>query len=268
MNPYYTARIMGVLNVTPDSFSDGGLYLDPHKAISRIHEMIEQGADIIDIGAESTRPDSLSIMVDEEHARLKPIVEYIVQSRLQKKVAFSIDTYKADIAEYALCHGFMYVNDVTALRGDPLMLSLLIKHKPYVIVMYSKDISARTTRTLVEYKDVVASIKHFLREQISLLILKGFPQEKIIIDPGMGLFISSDPKYSFEIIDWLGEFQELGYPLCIGISRKLFLGVPREEIDRASCMWSMKAISNGASIVRVHDVGMMREQLDHVGIKK
>lgn len=259
------ARIMGVLNVTPDSFSDGGLYFDSQKAITRIQEMIEEGADIIDVGAESTRPDSLGVTVNEELARLKPVFEHIagLEAKEKENVMFSIDTYKAEVAEHAIGHGFQYVNDVTALRGDARMISMLTKYQPFAVLMYSKDSSARTTRRLVEYSDVVRTIKDFLRERIAVLTAKGFPKEKIIIDPGMGLFVSSDPKYSFEIIERLSEFQELGCPILTGISRKTFLGATREESDEASVSWSMQAIRNGASIVRIHNVQMMRDALNY-----
>lgn len=252
---------MGVLNVTPDSFSDGGTYLAAKDAIARIYEMIEEGADIIDVGAESTRPDSFAVSRDEELKRLKPIIEYIAETRLYEKIDFSIDTYKADVAAYALDHGFKIVNDVTALRGDSMMSDMLAFRKPFVALMYSKDACAQTTRRLVEYKDVVGHIKNFLRERIDFLTAKGFPRENITVDPGTGLFISSYPDYSFQIIDRLLEFKELGCPILIGISRKTFLGETPEYRDHASVAWSREAIYKGASIVRVHNVKMMHAVL-------
>lgn len=254
-------KIMGVLNVTPDSFSDGGIYLAANNAIARIEEMIEEGADIIDVGAESTRPDSNAVPLKEELRRLKPVIKHIAETRLYEKVDFSIDTYKADIAKYALDHGFQFVNDVTALRGDSAMSDMLTVRKPFVVLMYAKDACAQTTRRLVEYKDVVEHIKKFLRERIDYLIAKGFPHENIIVDPGTGLFISSDPDYSFQIIDRLSEFKELGCPILIGISRKTFLGETPEYRDHASIAWSREAICRGASIVRIHNVKMMYDVL-------
>lgn len=256
-------KIMGVLNMTPDSFSDGGMYLDARKALARIYEMIEEGVDIIDIGAESTRPDSAGVTVDEELNRLALIIQHIAGLQLEQKTMFSIDTYKADVAEHALRHGFQYVNDVTALRGDSAMASILLAYQPYIILMYSKDPSARTTRRVVEYDDVVGSVKEFLRERINFLTKKGFPKEKIIIDPGMGLFLSPDPKYSFDMIERLSELKELGCPILVGISRKTFLGATLDDSDHASAAWSMEAIHNGASIVRVHDVQMMHDVLHY-----
>ncbi|MEK7083507.1 MAG: dihydropteroate synthase, partial [Patescibacteria group bacterium] len=220
-------------------------------------------ADIIDIGAESTRPDSSAVSRDEELRRLKPIIEHIAKTRLYEKIDFSIDTYKAEVAAYALDHGFKIVNDVTALRGDSTMSDMLASRKPFVALMYSKDACAQTTRRLVEYKDVVGHIKIFLRERINILTAKGFPKENIIVDPGMGLFISSNPKYSFDVIDRLSELKELGCPILVGISRKTFLGATPDESDHASCAWSMQAIHNGASIVRMHNVQMMHDVLSH-----
>lgn len=137
------------------------------------------------------------------------------------------------------------------------MIDVLVARKPFVVLMYSKDISAQTTRRLVEYEDVIEHIKHFLRERIDCLTAKGFPRENIIVDPGTGLFISSDPDYSFQIIDRLSEFKELGCPILIGISRKTFLGETPEYRDHASIAWSREAICKGASIVRMHNVKMM-----------
>ena len=259
---YEKPLIMGVLNVTPDSVSDGGHFLDPEKAVVHVEEMIAQGADIIDVGGESTRPDSLPVSAEEELRRVKPVIDEVFDRGLTEKVIFSIDTYKAEVAEYALEHGFQIVNDVTALRGDERLLGVLLKYQPYVILMYSKDESARTSDKGVEYDDVVATVKAFWHEQVSVLLEEDFPTENIILDPGMGGFVSKIPSYSFELIDRMSELKELGYPVAIGISRKSCLGGLVEERDQASVEWSLKALKNGASIVRVHDVGGMKAVLD------
>ena len=248
---------MGVLNLTPDSFSDGGEFNAPRLALKRIEEMIAQGADIIDIGGESTGPGSFDVSAEEELVRVKPIIDAAPVG----KTIFSIDTYKAPIAEYALKHGFQMVNDVTALRGDPKMIDVILKYKPYVVLMYSKDSTPRTTKEAVEYDDVMATIKTFLLERIATLVEVGFPEDKIIIDPGMGAFISSIPDYSFEVIDRLKELTLLGYPILIGISRKSCLGGKLEERDRPSVDWSLKAIQNGAEIVRIHNVVMIKKAM-------
>lgn len=252
---------MGVLNLTPDSFSDGGEFNASNLAIARIEEMIAQGANIIDIGGESTGPGSPDVSTEEELNRVKPIIDVIAEKKLTDKTLFSIDTYKADIAEYALEHGCQMVNDVTALRGDPKMIDVLLKYKPYVVLMYSKDSTPRTTTEAVEYDDVIASIKTFLQEWASTLTEAGFPKEKIIVDPGMGAFISSIPDYSFEVINRLKELTLLDFPILIGISRKSCLGGKLEERDQPSVDWSLKALKNGASIVRIHNVTLMKKTL-------
>ena len=252
---------MGVLNLTPDSFSDGGEFNAPEAAVTRIEEMIAQGADIIDIGGESTGPDSPNVSAEEELARIRPIIDTIAEKKLTDKVYFSIDTYKAPIAEYALEHGFQMVNDVTALRGDSDMIGLLLKYQPYIVLMYSKDDTPRTTKEAIEYDNVVASIKTFLLERVSVLAEAGFPEEKIILDPGMGAFISSIPDYSFEVINRLKELKSLGYPILVGISRKSCLGGKLEERDQPSVDWSLKALQNGASIIRIHNVELMGKEL-------
>ena len=252
---------MGILNLTPDSFSDGGEFAEPKDAIQRIEDMISQGADIIDIGGESTGPGSEDVSAKEELARVKPVIDAITAKKLTDKVIFSIDTYKASIAEYALKHGFKMVNDVTALRGDPKMIQVLLKYKPYVVLMFSKDHSARTTADKVAYQDVVCTISEFLTEQTSKLLEAGFPRKKIIIDPGMGAFISSIPDYSFEVINRLTELKLLGFPILVGISRKSCLGGDIKDRDQPSVDWSLKALKNGASIIRIHNVSLIKKAL-------
>lgn len=247
---------MGILNITPDSFSDGGKYNAEFE--SRISELIEDGADIIDIGGESTGPGSTDVTVEEEMNRVKATIDHISKNKLTDKAVFSIDTYKAEVAQYALEHGFQIVNDVTALRGDPKMIEALLKYEPYVVLMYSKDDTARTTTDSVEYDDVMASIKTFLIERIATLVEAGFPEDKIIIDPGMGMFVSANPDYSFEIIDRLSELKQFGHPILVGVSRKSFLGGKLENRDQPSTTLSKKVQQNGASIIRIHNVEMFK----------
>lgn len=253
--------IMGILNITPDSFSDGGLY-EGQNSIIKCQKLIKNRAHIIDIGGESTGPGSKEVEVQKELSRIKPVIDYIYENKLTKHTLFSIDTYKAEVAEYALKKGFQIVNDVTALRGDSKMLDILIRYKPYVILMYSKNKTARTTAEKIEYVDVIKTIKTFLKQRIQKLLEVGFPREKIILDPGMGAFISGNPKYSFEIIERLKELKELGFPILIGISRKSCLGGDVKGRDQSSVDWSLAAIKNGADIIRIHNVEMiMKERL-------
>lgn len=253
---FSTKSIMGIVNVTPDSFSDGTL--DISDLESQISDLIELGVELIDIGGESTGPGSKDVSADEELNRLRPVIDYIEEEKFHEQALFSIDTYKSEVAEYALSHGFEMVNDVTALRGDEKMLEVLMRHQPYVVLMYSKDSTARTTAEKQEYEDVIETIKSFLLERAQLLLEAGFPKEKIVLDPGMGAFVSGEPKYSFEIIDRLSELKALGYPLLVGVSRKSFLGGRVEDRDPDSIKYSKKALDNGASIVRLHNVEMMK----------
>jgi dihydropteroate synthase len=274
-------QTMGILNITPDSFSDGGQLYDNEKGAKlneieqRVTQMIESGADIIDIGGESTGPGSKDVSQNDELERVKSIIDLIAEKqslfsnvqdidsclRRNDSIVFSIDTYKAKVAEYALQIGFEIVNDVTALRGDPEMIDVLLKYKPYVILMYSKDDTPRTTTKTIEYEDVLQTIKDFLTERIEHLTNKGFPREKIIIDPGMGMFVSANPDYSFEIIERLNELTNLGCPILIGVSRKSFLGGELKDRDLDSVKYSLEAIQNGADIVRIHNVKFMSERL-------
>ncbi len=255
-------KIMGVLNITPDSFSGDGLFSNQQSLVSYqqiVQKLIHDGSNIIDVGGESTGPGSKNVSVHDELARVKSVIDIISDKKLIDQALFSIDTYKAEVAEYALQNGFEMVNDVTALRGDEKMLDILLKYQPYVVLMYSKDSKPRITTNAVEYDDVIFTIKNFLLDRIKILLDVGFPKEKIIIDPGMGAFVSANPKYSFEIIKRLSELRELGYPILIGISRKSCLGGDLKDRDAPSVEWSLKAIQNGASIVRMHNVEMMKE---------
>lgn len=255
MIDFLQPKIMGILNITPDSFSDGGLYLKEENAESRIQELMKAEVDIIDVGGESTGPNSKDVSEEEELSRIKPIVDLISQKKWHEHCLFSIDTYKSRIAEYALQNGFAMINDVTALRGDPRMIDVLLKYKPYVILMYSKDPTPRTSKAATEYQDVIKAIKGFLSLRVYQLVHAGFPKEKIILDPGLGMFVSADPKYSFEIIERLEELKDLGYPLCIGPSRKSFVGDESiAERDKKSWKIAQKALANGASLVRMHAI--------------
>lgn len=257
-------KIMGILNVTPDSFSDGGEYVKIGESVLRIREMINDGATIIDIGAESTGPGSEDVTAEEELRRLRPLIDFIDDKELYRDAVFSIDTYKAEVAEYALKSGFQIVNDVTAMRGDTRMVEVLVNYQPYIVLMYSKDSTPRTTTNWREYDDVVETVIRFLSERIEILLTAGFPHDKIIIDPGMGAFVSANPKYSFELIDRLDELSALGCPILVGVSRKSFLGGEVGDRDLASVKWSIEAIRKGASMVRVHNTKLLSERLNSV----
>lgn len=253
--------IMGILNLTPDSFSDGGKFNNQKKALERALTMEKEGVDIIDIGGESTGPNSTNVSEEEEIRRVIPILKIIRQNT---KLPISIDTYKAKIVELALNEGADIINDVTALRSDNLLAKIATGHKCPIILMYSKDETPRTTIKKINYKDVITTIKNFLQKQIKLAKKAGILEENIIIDPGMGAFVSSIPRYSFEIISRLKELTKLGYPVLLGASRKSFLGGTIRERDMKGQIISAIAYLNGASIIRTHDVKGTKYILDRL----
>lgn len=243
--------IMGILNVTPDSFSDGRQFNNLNNALKRIKEMEAEGADIIDIGGESTGPNSKDVSFEEERSRVIPILKEALKIT---KLPISIDTYKSEIAEECLQLGAKMINDVTGLRGDKNMAKVIAKYKVPLILMYSKDTSARTTQTEKHYKEVITTISKFLKQQIKIAKANGIKESQIIIDPGMGNFVSKIPKYSFEILNNLNKLKTFKMPICIGASRKSFLGGKMEERDLKGQIVSAIAYLNGASIIRTHDV--------------
>lgn len=262
-------RIMGVLNVTQDSFSDGGEFLDVKKAVLRVLQMVQEGADIIDIGGESTGPGSRDVSVDEEWARVMPVLRSLAENRnfLQGLPWVSLDTYKVEVVRRALEFGIRMVNDVTALRGDPDMARFIAETGISVVLMYSKDPTARTTLEEVHYKDVVRHIMDFFQERLEYAFSQGIRRGQIILDPGMGAFLSVDPRYSIDVLKRLKEFHSLGFPLLIGASRKGFIGkllgdVGHSDRLEGSLACVAQAVSQGVHLLRVHDVLATRRFLD------
>ncbi len=249
---------MGVLNVTPDSFSDGGKFNSIKKALAQAKKLIKEGADILDIGGESSGPNSQNVSLAEELNRVIPIIKAL---RKFTEIPISIDTYKSQVAEEALKAGANIINDVTALRGDKNMAAVAKKHQCHLILMYSKDPTARTTTQETKYKDVIATIKDFLKKQLNYAVKNGIKKSNLIIDPGMGGFISMLPKYSYEILARLKELKSLKLPILIGVSRKSFLGGPIDQRDQKSAALAAIAYLNGASIIRTHNITATKECL-------
>ncbi len=249
---------MGVLNATPDSFSDGGQFNKIEDALKQIDKLQKDGADIIDIGGESTGPNSKDITLEEELNRVIPI---IVAARKITDLPISIDTNKAAVADQAIKAGATMINDVTALRNDPKMASVAATHNCPIILMYSKDNTPRTTIEAKEYDNIIQTLEDFFTETIKTAKSAGIKSENIIIDPGMGQFISSIPRYSFEIIARLNELKKRSRQIAIGISRKSFLGGPIQTRDETGKTASAIAYLNGASIIRTHDVGGLKQFL-------
>jgi dihydropteroate synthase len=205
-------KIMGILNITPDSFSDGGKLSSTETIAQTATQMIQDGASILDIGAESSGPGSTDVTLQQELDRLIPALKVIIPIAKKHKVQVSIDTYKAEVGDQALQMGADIINDITGLRGDPNMASTIAKHNAKVVIMYSKDPTARTTKEAKEYTDVIATITEFLTKQIAHATEQGIKPKNIILDPGMGTFISTIPKYSYQILDRLQELKKTWLP--------------------------------------------------------
>lgn len=245
-------HIMGILNVTPDSFSDGGLYINTDRAVERAFEIEKEGADIIDIGGESTRPGALPISVDEELSRVIPVIEKI-QNRL--KIPISIDTYKAKVAREAIEAGASIINDISGLRFDPEMARVAAEYNVPVVIMHIKG-TPRDMQINPVYQDLIGEISDFLKEGISIALGAGVDEKKIIIDPGIGF--GKTFEHNLEIINRLYEFRSLGMPILFGPSRKSFIGKildlpPGDRLEGTASAVAI-GIMNGANVVRVHDV--------------
>ena len=247
--------LMGVLNVTPDSFSDGGRYVSVSEAVRACLKMIDDGADMIDIGGEATGPGSREVSLAEELKRVIPVVE---QLRLKTDAWISVDTWKAQVARLAVKAGADMINDVTALRGDVEMAKVIAELGVPVVLMYSKDPVPRTTLDEKVYVNVVDTVMNFLRERLEYASRFGIAMEKCVLDPGMGAFISMDPKYSLQILKRLKEIVSLGRPVLVGASRKSFigkvLGLPVGERLEGGLACLAHALMGGAAIIRTHDV--------------
>jgi dihydropteroate synthase len=248
-------HVMGVLNVTPDSFSDGGQYYDTDRAVERACEMAEEGADIIDIGGESTRPGSDSIPAEEELARIIPVIQRL---RGRVNVPISIDTTKSLVAHEAIKTGAHIVNDISALRSDPEMAEIVAEHRVPLILMHMKGLPKNMQKNPT-YTDLVGEIYAFLDERVTTAVEAGVARDRIIVDPGIG-FGKTWPD-NFILLNRLKQFHGLGCPLLIGVSRKSFIGwaLNRAEDDRVMGTAAAVAASilQGVHIVRVHDVKEM-----------
>ena len=249
-------HIMGILNVTPDSFSDGGIYFDRRVAIERAFKMIEEGADIIDIGGESTRPGSEPITIEEELRRTIPVIEAVTR---ECNIPISIDTSKSDVAKRALDAGASMVNDISGLRFDPKMPKVVSEYKVPVVIMHIRG-SPKNMQVNPVYEALIPEIMDYLREGIRIAIQAGIAEDKIIIDPGIGF--GKTVEDNLTILKNLNEFTFLEKPILIGPSRKAFLGkilgdVPVTERLEGTAAAVAVSIMNGANMVRVHDVKQM-----------
>jgi dihydropteroate synthase len=244
--------VMGVLNVTPDSFSDGGLFYDHERAIEHGMKLARDGADIIDIGGESTRPGSDPVPLEEEIRRVIPVIEALAR---ELDVPISIDTCKAEVASRALDAGASMVNDVSALRFDPDMVRVVAERKVPVVLMHMKG-TPKDMQLDPRYEDLISEILEFLEERVRFAESNGVPPEAIIVDPGIGF--GKTVEHNLSIIKHLRRFKSLGKPVLLGTSRKSFIGkvlnVGVEEREEGTAATVVAGILNGADIVRVHDV--------------
>jgi dihydropteroate synthase len=244
--------IMGVLNITTDSFSDGGRFMDPEKALDQAYCMAESGADILDIGGESSRPGAESIPADEEIKRVVPVIK---KAAKKIKIPISVDTVKSEVAERAFDAGASILNDISAMRMDENMAALVAGNNAYVILMHMRGTPADMQEN-TEYDDIIGEIYEFLNNSALKAIEKGISRDKIIVDPGIGFGKSAEGN--FIILKNLDKFLELGYPVMVGASRKSFIGkalaVDTDQRLEGSIAAACYAVMNGADIVRVHDV--------------
>jgi dihydropteroate synthase len=239
---------MGVVNVTPDSFSDGGVHLDPVVAAGAAKRMVAEGAAIVDLGGESTRPGSDGVSAEEELRRVVPVLD-----RLGGDVPVSIDTSKADVAQAALERGAILVNDVTALRGDPLLAGVVAEGSAYLCLMHMQG-EPRTMQEEPRYEDVAAEVASFLEERLAFAVAQGIPEERICLDPGIGF--GKTVAQNSELVRRLDVLLALGRPVLVGFSRKSSLRTltGSDDLLGASVAAAVAAFERGATILRVHDV--------------
>lgn len=252
--------IMGILNLTPDSFYDGGRYTQEKKALVRVEEMVSQGADLIDIGGESTRPGATKVSTEEELRRIIPIIGKIKELF---EIPVSVDTYKAQIAQEAIEAGADMINDISGLRFDSELKQVVAKYKVPLVLMHIKG-TPRDMQNNPYYDSLLGEIISYLRESIVIAKEAGIDEERIVIDPGIGFGKSA--RHNLEIIDKLSELKSLGRPILIGVSRKSFIGnvlnLPLQERLEGSLAATCLAVTQGARIVRTHDVKETRRAID------
>jgi dihydropteroate synthase len=263
--------MMGVVNVTPDSFSDGGLFLDAHAAIAHAQELVGEGADIVDVGGESTRPGAEPVSAEEELRRVRPVVEGIVAGdRTPTRPQVSIDTSKASVARACLDAGATLVNDVSALRADPEMAALVADSGAQCCLMHMRG-EPRTMQADPRYGDVVDEVRAFLEERMAYAVSAGVREQRIMLDPGIGF--GKTLAHNLALLARLDELASLGRPLVVGTSRKSFIGriladaagqaepVPAAERLEGTIATNVLAYERGASVFRVHDLAPVRAAL-------
>lgn len=250
---------MGVVNVTPDSFSDGGLYFDCNKAIERGLQLASEGADIIDIGGESSRPESDPIPKEEELRRVIPVISEL---RMRTDVLISVDTTKSEVARAALDAGADIINDISSFRFDPEMISLAARKETPVVLMHMKG-TPKTMQINPRYEDLLKEMKGFFKEKLEEAQAQGIKREKIILDPGIGF--GKRLEDNLKLINNLGFLEEFNRPILVGISRKSFIGkilnLPPGERLEGTIASAVMSVIHGAHILRVHDVETVKRAI-------
>lgn len=251
--------LMGVLNVTPDSFSDGGQFNTLKAAFQQAHQLVKQGADFLDIGGQSTRPNAKEVAIQEEIDRVIPVLKALRQDPTLNHVPISIDTTRSEVAEAAIAAGADLVNDISGATFDPRMLPTVAKLNVPIILMHIRG-TPETMQTLTQYQDLIGEIREFLATQIQAATSLGV--DRILIDPGIGF--AKTYEQNLEILRRLKEFERLNYPILVGVSRKSFIGHILKQPDPQKRAWGtaaacVSAIATGADVLRVHDVAEMRD---------
>jgi dihydropteroate synthase len=254
--------VMGIVNVTPDSFSDGGQFLSVDAAVAHGLQLVQDGADLLDIGGESTRPGASPVSLEEELQRVIPVIERLAA---QVSVPISVDTSKAEVARQALAAGAAIINDVTALTGDPAMPRIALETGAGLVLMHMQG-TPRTMQLDPTYQEVVGDVLHYLEERLAALAGLGIGAEAIAIDPGIGF--GKRYEHNLDLLVRLAEFQRLGRPVCLGVSRKGFIGRalgrpgPVEQRSAGTLGVLLYCLAQGsAQIVRVHDVAAARDAI-------
>ena len=251
---------MGVINVTPDSFSDGGRFFEHRDALAQAQALVAAGADLLDIGGESTRPYADPVPLEEELRRVVPLIEAV---RATTDTPISIDTYKSQVARAALNAGAGLINDISALRFDPAMAPLVAEHRVPVVLMHMQG-TPRDMQLKPHYDDLLGEIKAFFKERLDFALSQGIPRDLLILDPGIGF--GKTFQHNLEILNHLEAFLDLGCPLMIGASRKAFIGhllnLPNGEVRDVGTLAAVAvAVQRGARIVRTHNVAYTRQFL-------
>jgi len=257
--------VMGILNVTPDSFSDGGVHLDPLVARDKARVMVGEGADLIDVGGESTRPGALPVSPDEQCRRVLPVLDALLSGgEGHPKPFVSIDTASSQVAQEALLRGAVLVNDVTAGRGDPRMFDVVARHKAYMVLMHMQG-TPLTMQDAPQYQDVTDEVAEYLLDRVEAAVVAGVARERIILDPGIGF--GKTRAHNLTLLQQMDRLSRLGYPILLGCSRKRFMGSLCDEADPSALVGATVAttalgVAQGVRLFRVHDVRPNRQAAD------